>query len=214
MGNSDVHSELHSDSITQSSTLPSSGDGRGYEIPPTYKDRLDLVEVLDIRTDDEILRSLADHVPVTSEKNIWAFWHAGVQSMPSWNQRNVIDWVRICGASGWSIRVLDSVPDSPNYAARYIDPELLPQAYKQGTMEGPWAGPHSADLIRGACLWTHGGVCMDVGCILIRDLDRVCWSKLTEPGSPYSIAAPHLSGQRVANYFVAARKGDPFIKRW
>ncbi|KAF2724192.1 hypothetical protein K431DRAFT_282048 [Polychaeton citri CBS 116435] len=195
-------------------TEPIDDDRAGLHIPSRYKDLLEPIEILDARSDDEILESLTGYVPVTSEKNVWAFWHAGVRAMPSWNQRNVIDWIRICGSSGWTVRILDSVPDSPNYATRYIDPTLLPEAYKKGTLDGPWAGPHSADFVRGASLWTHGGICMDVGCILLRDLDRICWNKMTEPGSLYQIAAPSLWGQTIANYFVAARKGDPFVKRW
>ena len=184
------------------------------QIPAQYKDLLEPVEILESQSNEEILESLTKYMPVTSEKNIWAFWHAGVRSMPSWNQRNIIDWIRIRGDSGWTVRVLDSVPDSPNHAVKFLDGSLLPEAYKNSTMEGPWTGQHSADFVRGALLWTHGGICMDVGCILLRDLDRICWNTMTEQGSPYRIAAPHLWGQTIANYFVAARKGDPFVKRW
>lgn len=184
------------------------------KIPPEFRDSLEAIEISDHRSEEEILQSLTKHVPVTSEKNVWAFWHAGVRSMPAWCQRNVIDWVRICGSSGWTIRVLDSRPGSPNHPLNFVEPELLPECFKQGTMKGPWTGPHSADFLRGALLWTHGGVSMDVGIILIRDLDRVCWNKMTEPDSPYRIATQHMWGQTISNFFVAARKGDPFIKRW
>ena len=190
------------------------GGREEHRIPAQYKDLLEPVKILDSRSNEEILESLTKYVPVTSEKNVWAFWHAGVRSMPSWNQRNVIDWIRICGGSGWTVRVLDSLTDSPNHAMKFLDDTLLPEAYKNSTMEGPWTGQHSADFVRGALLWTHGGICMDVGCILLRDLDRICWNKMTEQGSPYRIAAPHLWGETIANYFVAARKGDSFVKRW
>jgi hypothetical protein len=61
----------------------------GYSIPEKYKSRLEEVEVLDNRSDDEILASLREHVPVTSEKNVWGFWNTGADSIPSWSKRNV-----------------------------------------------------------------------------------------------------------------------------
>jgi hypothetical protein len=61
----------------------------GYSIPEKYKSRLEEVEVLDNRSDDEILASLKEHVPVTSEKNVWGFWNTSVDSIPGWSKRNV-----------------------------------------------------------------------------------------------------------------------------
>ncbi|KAL3485753.1 hypothetical protein BJX62DRAFT_242631 [Aspergillus germanicus] len=184
-----------------------------FTIPAEYRSQLEPVELLDTRTDEEILASLLAHRPVTSEKNIWAFWHAGVTGMPRWCQRNIIDWHRICGPS-WTIRVLDSVPDSPNHALKYIPKEMLPETFVKGTMQGQYIGPHSADFIRGACLYLYGGVSMDVGIILIRSLDRVCWSALEDPATPYTISVPWMCDTYMANHFVAARKGDVFIKHW
>lgn len=183
-------------------------------IPVEFQNELELVEVHDQRTDEEILESLTRHVPVgTSEKNVWAYWHAGVEAMPRWSQRNVIDWVRILGPS-WTVRVLDTVPDSPNHALKFVPPELLPECFVKGTMTGLYTGQHSADFLRGALLYQYGGVNIDVGCILIRHLDRVCWDILADPTSPYEVAIPLIYDQVTANHFVAARKGNPFIKRW
>ncbi|KAF7333850.1 Capsule polysaccharide biosynthesis [Mycena venus] len=182
-------------------------------IPPEYKNQLSLFDVVDTRTDAEILQTLTQYAPVTSEKNIWAFWHSGVRNMPGWCQRNVTDWVRICGPD-WMIRVLDNVPGSPNYALKYLSRELLPDAFVERTMDGPFTGPHSADFLRGACLYEHGGAYMDVGNMLIRHMDRICWNQIEDPNSPVHIAVPLVYGQIIANNFVAARKGDPFIKRW
>lgn len=125
----------------------------------------------------------------------------------------MVDWVRICG-SEWTVRVLDNMPESPNYALKYLPADMFPQAFVDRTMHGHWVGQHSADFIRGAALYTHGGICMDVGSILVRHLDRVCWDQLTDPESPYQIALPLIYDQVWANHFIAARKGDPFIKRW
>lgn len=183
------------------------------EIPLEFQDDLEAITPLEKRTDDEILESLRQHVPVTSEKNIWAYWHSGIDTLPKWCQDNAIDWVRICGPD-WTVRVLDMVPGSPNYALKFAPKEILPKAFVEGTMTGPYVGPHSADFLRGALLYTYGGVNLDVGCILVRSIDRVCWSKLEDPACPYEIAVPVMYDQVIANHTVAARKGNPFIKRW
>ena len=186
-----------------------------YTIPPAYQADLEAASyAVDPRTDAEILEAVNTYRPVDSEKNIWAFWHSGVSAMPSWCKRNVADWVRICGGAGWTVRVLDNTAASPSYALRYIKEDLLPEAFVKGTMDGPYSGPHSADLLRGACLIQHGGVFMDVGNILIRHLDRICWDDIENPNTPFNVAVPIMYGQSMANHFVASKKGDPFIQRW
>jgi hypothetical protein len=133
--------------------------------------------------------------------------------MPKWCQRNVVNWVRLLGPS-WTVRVLDSVPNSPNNALRWVAADLLPEAFLQGTMDGAHSGQHSADLLRGPAVWLYGGVWMDVSVILVRDLDRMCWDKLADEGSPYRVCFPGLGLRDSANFFVAARKGDELIKKW
>jgi hypothetical protein len=182
-------------------------------IPEAYKSELHYVNSKDSRSDAEIIDSLTKYVPVTSEKNIWTYWHAGVKTMPSWCQHNVINWVRLHG-DGWTVRVLDTVPNSPNHALKWLDPEVLPEAFVKGTMTGPYVGPHSADFLRGATLFAYGGAWMDVGNILFRRLDKVCWDQLADENSPYTVSVPWMYEQYMANHFVAARKGDPFIKKW
>ena len=184
-----------------------------FAIPEEFEDKLRHVENVDTRTDKEILTSLEKYTPVTSEKNIWAFWDKGVRNMPAWCQRNVVDWVRICGPS-WTVRILDAIPDSPTYCLKYVSGDLLPEAFVNGTMTGVYVGQHSSDFLRGATLYTHGGVYMDVGNILIRDLDRVGWNQLADPNSPFQVCVPIMYGTMMANHFVASRKGDPFIKCW
>ncbi|KAH8168381.1 capsular polysaccharide synthesis protein [Sarocladium implicatum] len=185
-----------------------------YEIPEEWADKLEHVEVADTRSDEEILAALNQHVPVTSEKNIWAFWHDGLMKMPSWCQRNAIDWVRICGPSGWTIRVLDNDPESPNYALRHLSAGNLPECFVARTMDGPYVGQHSADFTRGAAILEHGGAWMDVGSIMIRHIETMCWNAICDPESPYKVATVWKDGQWIFNYFVAAQKGDPFIRRW
>lgn len=184
-----------------------------FEIPPKYRDRLEVIEPHDHRSDDEILQSLTQHAPITSEKNVWAFWHTGLSDMPAWCRRNVVDWVRICSPS-WTVHVLDNVPTSPNYALHHVDRDMLVQAFIERTLDGPYVGQHSADLVRGAVLSQHGGVWMDVGSILTRHLDRVCWDRIQDPNDPYQAAIAVQPSQGIMNYFVACRKEDPFIRRW
>ena len=81
-------------------------------------------------------------------------------------------------------------------------------------MVGPYTGPHSADFLRAPALYRYGGVWMDSSCILFRDLDRICWDKLTDEESPFTVGAVIQYGTVMANAFVAARKGDVFIKKW
>jgi len=182
-------------------------------IPAEFRSEIHHIHALDQRSDEEILASLTNPAPITSKKNIWAYWHAGVHAMPGWCQRNVVNWIRLNGPS-WTVRVLDSIPYSPNNALKWIDPKFLPDTFVHGTMDGPYVGPHSADFLRGAALFQHGGVWMDVGIILIRPLDRICWKQLEDPESPFEVSVPWMYGQTIANHFVASRKGDPFIKRW
>ncbi|KAI9150725.1 putative glycosyl transferase FCK3 [Paramyrothecium foliicola] len=184
-----------------------------FEIPPEYQHNLEVARVCDQRSNDEILQTLNQHIPVTSEKNIWAFWHNGIFNMPGWCQRNVADWARICG-SDWTIRILDNIPESANYALKYVHQDLLPQTFIKRTMDGPFIGQHSADLVRGATLVQHGGVWMDVGCLLTRDLDRVCWNRIQDPNDPYQVAAIVRPNHGIINYFMASRKRDPFIEIW
>ncbi|KXJ87028.1 hypothetical protein Micbo1qcDRAFT_218233 [Microdochium bolleyi] len=187
-----------------------------FEIPPQYQHLLEKVETLSVHAyqdDEEILKQLKQYVPVTTTKCVWAFWHSGLASMPPWCKRNVADWVHICGDS-WTIRVLDNVPGSPNYALRYLEHGSLAEAFVKGTMDGPYVGQHAADLVRGAALTQYGGVWMDVGSILVRHLDRVCWDVIEDPSTPTRAAVAVQPSHGIMNYFVACHKGDPFIRRW
>ncbi|SPO07729.1 related to capsule polysaccharide biosynthesis protein [Cephalotrichum gorgonifer] len=183
-----------------------------FEIPESYLDKLEVIEVEDTRTDEEILSSLNEHAPVTSEKNIWALWYDGVLNMPAWCKRNAVDWVRICGPE-WTVRVLDNVPESPNYALRYLSPQNLPGCFVNWTMDGPYVGQHAADFVRSASILEHGGAWMDTGSIMVMHMDRICWDNICDPHSPYEVATVLRGDQWIFNYFIAAKKNNPFIRR-
>ena len=172
---------------------------------------------LDNGPHEDIVSPLKKYHPVTSEKTLWAFWHSGISNSPTWVQRTVINWARRLPT--WNIRVLDSAPGSPLHFRRYITPKLLADALNNNTVTGPYVGPHSADLIRLPLIYVHGGVWMDAGTSLFRDLDAIYWSRLEDPESPYEMAGfPIPQGgamrKRSLNHFIAARKGNSFVKRW
>ena len=173
---------------------------------------------LDKRSDREILSSLQEYHPVTTERNVWAYWHSGISSSPPWVQRTVVNWIRRLPPT-WTVRILDKIPGSPLHFHRYVTPTLLPNALNNNTMTGPHVGPHSADLLRLPLIFLHGGVWMDAGTILFRNLDDICWSELEDPKSPYEFSGFTLdsggpAGKVFNNSFIAARKGNPFVKRW
>lgn len=72
--------------------------------------------------------------------------------MPSWQKRNVVNWVRREGKS-WTIRVLDSEPGSPNHIPRFINPEYLPAAINEDRMGGKSAKQHTSDFVRLVALY-------------------------------------------------------------
>lgn len=51
------------------------------------------------------------------------------------------------------MRVLDTVPGSPNHIKRYIDSAYLPAAVQRGTMRGHHAAQQTSDLVRLALLY-------------------------------------------------------------
>lgn len=186
--------------------------GPKYAIPDEFQHELRPVELQDTRSDQEILQCLSQHAPVVSEKNIWAFWHSGIASMPAWCQRNVIGWTRLCPS--WTVRVLDSVSGSPNHALSWVPKDMLPECMTNENMTGPWSAQHSADFLRCPCLYLYGGAWLDVGCILMRSIDQICWQQLSDPLSPFTVAAPWAFDVCIVNGFVSARRGDLFIKHW
>lgn len=171
---------------------------------------------LDI-SDDEIVASLLKPQPITSEKNIWAFWDRGFELMPSWIRRGVVGWVRRLGPE-WTVRVLDRVPGSPLNVSEYVSDEWFPEAFNDYTLSGRTHAAHLADLARLPLIYLYGGVWIDAGTILLRHVDDICWKGLENPDSPYELCGftidirPHVSCMQ--NAFIAARKGNGFIQRW
>ncbi|PNY22481.1 Uncharacterized protein TCAP_07126 [Tolypocladium capitatum] len=174
-------------------------------------------EKLDLRSDEEIAAWLQTRHPVTSEKNIWAFWHSGYANMPQWVQRNIINWVHRLGLE-WNVHVVDHVPDSETNIYHYVDRSFFPIAFNDYTMDGPYAGQHQADLIRLPLLWKYGGIWMDTGTILFRHVNDMGWKLIEDPNSQYEVAGfavqTHPGRHTMLNGFIATRASNPFIRRW
>ena len=69
----------------------SSSTSPRFPIPPDFQHALRSTTPRDIRTNEELLKTLSTHKPVRSEKNIWAFWDTGIRHVRPWQQRNVCD---------------------------------------------------------------------------------------------------------------------------
>lgn len=85
-------------------------------------------------------------------------------------------------------------------------------------MTGTHAAPHAADLIRLPLLNLYGGVWIDVGFMLFRGLDDLCWNALEDETNTLEIAGFRMTiNTDVAmfwNGFIAARKGCLAVKHW
>lgn len=185
------------------------------QLPPGVK--LIPPEKLDLRADDEIATILQTRRPVTSDKNIWAFWHRGFARMPPWCQRNAINWVRRLGPE-WTVHVVDRVDNSDTNIFHYADKSFFPEAFVNNTMDGRNVGQHSGDLIRLPLLWLYGGVWMDIGTLLFRHIEDICWNQIEDPTTPYEMAGLVVDiregVETMLNGFIAARRHNDFIRRW
>lgn len=172
---------------------------------------------LDTRSDEQIINALLRHQPITSEKNVWTFWDTGFWQMRPYVRRNIIGWVRRLGPE-WTVRVLDFVEGSPLNVYTFLTAAVFHDAFNSRTMTGPYVGAHSGDVVRLPLLYNYGGVWMDAGTMLFRHIDNICWKALEDTNASYKIAgfAPGTEpgNDVIMNGFIAARKGDEFIKRW
>lgn len=188
---------------------------------PSFNETPELVRIppsrLDPRSDDEIVSTLLQFQPVTSEKNLWTFWDKGLLEIRPYVRRNVIGWVRRLGPD-WTVRVLDLVEGSPVHVKAYLDAGHFSDAFNEGDMTGPYAGVHSGDMVRLPLIYQYGGIWLDAGTTLFRHVKHICWKAIEDDSTPYEIAgfAPGTEpgNDVIMNGFIAARKGNGFIKRW
>lgn len=157
--------------------------------------------------------------PVVGSKSIFAFWHSGIGTLPPYLLRNVVNWYRRFSPLGWTVYVLDNVPDSPLNVSRFIDtsdPSIVPEAYSKATLGGQYTAQHTSDLIRYPLLLRYGGVYLDVGILQFGDLDWLWTEHISNPNSPYDFSgftmgdAPDLS---VVNFALVCGPNNPLIQR-
>lgn len=193
-------------------------DSHNYPIPPGL--HAIPADQLDLRPDAEVDEELCTpRTPVTDEKNVWFFWHAGFAHMHPYTQRNVRAWHRRLAPRGWTIRVLDQVSGSRLNVAEFLDlthPGTVPRAFIEGTIEGDYAAQHTSDLVRWPLLLRYGGVYADVGMMQIGDLDRLWRETVGNPSSPYEVLSydgGKEDGRSLTNYFLCSGRDNPLFAR-
>jgi hypothetical protein len=191
---------------TQPYALPT-----GIHVIPTH--------LLDLRPDSEIDHDLLHPSPISSEKNIWFFWHSGFTNMHPYTQRNIRAWHRRFSKAGWTIRVIDRQPSSPLNVANFLDLSDLgtfPKAFVDGTIGGDYAPQHTSDLVRWPLLLKYGGVYADVGLMQIGDLDRLWNETVGNPDSRFEVLSYNAGGPETrsfTNYFLCSGRDNPLFAR-
>jgi hypothetical protein len=160
---------------------------------------------------------LSPKLPCVNAKSIFAFWHSGIQTLPPNLLRNIIAWYRRFSPLGWTIYVLDNVPDSALNVANFIDtksPLVVPAAFTNGTLNGHYAAQHTSDLIRYPLLLRYGGVYLDVGILQFGDLDRLWAEHIVNPDSPYDFAGFTMgSDLQIVNFALMCGANNPLVQR-
>jgi len=200
------HSELNQIMESQRYSLPA-----GVHAIPSH--------LLDLRPDSEVDHDLLHPEPVSDDKNVWFFWHAGFSHMHPYTQRNIRAWHRRFSKQGWKTRVLDRLPSSPLNVANFLDvsdSETFPAAFIDGRIGGEFAPQHTSDLVRFPLLLKYGGVYADVGMMQIGDLDRLWNQTIGDPDSEFEVLAYNAGGvedRALTNYFLAAKRNNPLFER-
>lgn len=157
--------------------------------------------------------------PEVGGKNIFAFWHSGIKTLPPYLLRNVVNWHRRYAPLGWSIYIVDTISDSPLNVSNLLDTtstSVVPEAFIKGALDGEYKAQHTSDLVRYPLLLQYGGVYLDTGILLFGDLDWLWTTHIANPSSPYDFfgytmgAPPDIS---IVNFTLMARPNNPLIRR-
>ncbi|KAI9695319.1 MAG: hypothetical protein M1820_008726 [Bogoriella megaspora] len=188
-----------------------------YAMPPTM--RAIPREELDVRSDEQIDKTILNAPPVSSEKNVWFFWDKGYSHVHQYAKRNIRAWHRRLSPFGWTIRVVD-LTDGPSGISKFLDttdPKLFPACYHEGRVDGPHRGQTVSDLVRCPLLLTYGGIYSDVTTMILGDLEKLCNSTIFDPASRYEFIVFNGGNEEAPrcpfNFFMAARPGNPYIQR-
>ena len=176
-------------------------------------------EQLDLRLDAEVDHDLVNPPPVTSEKNIWFFWHSGFANMHHYTQRNIRAWHRRFSKQGWTVRVLDGHAGSPLNVANFLDikdSNTFPKSFLDGTIGGDYAPQHTSDLVRFPLLVKYGGIYADVGLMQIGDVGALWDKTVGDPNSRFEVLSYSMDadkGRSLMNYFLCSGKNNPLFLR-
>ena len=157
--------------------------------------------------------------PIAGSKSIFAFWHAGIGALPPYLLRNVIAWHRRFSPLGWTVYVLDTVPNSPLNVSNFIDtnsPSIVPAAFTNKTLDGNYAAQHTSDLIRYPFLLKYGGVYLDVGILQFGDLNWLWAEHIANPDSPYELAGFTMGDPpdlQIVNFTLMCGPNNPLVRR-
>lgn len=158
--------------------------------------------------------------PTRGSKSIFAFWHSGIDTLPSYLLRNVINWHRRFSPLGWNVYILDTVSSSPLNISNFIDTTsraVVPEAFTNGTLNGTYAAQHTSDLIRYPLLLKYGGVYLDVGILLFGDIDWLWTQHIVNPASRYDFAGFTMgdppSGISIVNFALMCGPDNPLVRR-
>lgn len=208
--------------MTATATNPNTSNSDfPYPLPPkVHPIPANLLDLRPASSIDSLLVKPPHPSQTLSEKNIWFFWHSGYSTLPPHHRRTIHAHHRRFSPLGWTIRVVDCVPDSPLNISNFLnvhDPALFPAAFADGTLTGSHAIQHTSDLVRWPLLLTYGGVYADAGLIQIGDLDKLWNQTVGDDSSPYEVIAydgGEVTHRTLANYFFACRKGaNPLFSR-
>jgi hypothetical protein len=159
-------------------------------------------------------------LPKGNGKYIFAFWHSGIENLPPYLLRNVVAWYRRFSPLGWTVYVLDTVPQSPLNISRFIDtndPSVAPAVLNTGGIGGQFVSQHTSDLIRYPMLLNYGGVYLDVGILQFSDLDRLWTEHIGNKNSPYDFSGftlgPLPDGLSIVNFAFMSTPNNPLVLR-
>ena len=131
------------------------------------------------------------------EKNIWIYWHDGWDKAPYTISICAKSWFK--NNPEWNVKLLDS-----KYVKNFIDIEVKDNIFKELCIA------HKSDLIRLLLLKKYGGVWVDASLFCITPLD-IWLEKFLSSG--IFMFESSTKSTIIANWFIAAKKNNIFIKK-
>lgn len=159
-------------------------------------------------------------IPIPGSKSIFAFWHSGIRTMPPYLLRNILSWHRRFEPLGWTVYVIDNVPDSPLNMANFIDvtsPSIVPAALINGEIGGSYKAQVMSDFSRYPLLLKYGGIYLDAGVLQFGDLNQLWEEHITNPNSPYDFAGLTMGDPpesiSIVNFVMMTKPNNPLMLR-